>query len=99
MKEITTNNLTIGVGKQVILFSASWCEACPAVTSQLEMIEKKYPNYDFMKSNVCVDSNPSDFYNVRGLPTIIVLDGKEEIYRFTGSTAAGNLAKWLLTQG
>ena len=52
--------------------------------------------YEFVKVDTDRHVEPSNYFNVVGLPTIVVLDsGGREIYRWEGRVDAGELAQTL----
>jgi thioredoxin 1 len=72
--------------KKLLLFSAEWCSACKRLKP---VVEKEATDYDVEILDVDEDDGAffADKYNVRGLPTIIVLENGKEVKRAVGSTA------------
>ena len=89
----TTNRLTL------IDFHAPWCGPCKVLHSKvlgdprvLEALEE----FEFLKVDTDQHVEPSDYFEVVGLPTLIVLDsGGSEIYRREGMIGADELARAL----
>lgn len=78
--------------KRVIRFTASWCQPCKTLAKTLESIDTDVPIevYD-------IDEN-SDYafeYGIRSVPTMIMLEGNDEIKRMIGVKPQNELEKWL----
>ena len=89
----TANRLTL------IDFYAAWCGPCKVLESTvlgdprvLEALEE----FEFVKVDTDRHVEPSDYFKVVGLPTLVVLDsGGREIYRREGMIEADELARAL----
>jgi thioredoxin-like negative regulator of GroEL len=68
--------------KQVLYFSAAWCNPCKAYRPLLESMQNEMPI-----TFIDVDSSPqtSDQYNIRSVPTIVVIQNGMEIGRAVGA--------------
>ncbi len=83
----------------LIDFYAAWCGPCKVLESRvlgdprvLEALEE----FEFVKVDTDQHVEPSDYFNVVGLPTLVVLDsGGREIYRREGMIEADELARTL----
>lgn len=72
--------------KKLLFFTGSWCAVC----RQLKLIvEREATDYEVEILDVDEDDGAffADKYNVRGLPTLVVLENGREIKRAVGSTA------------
>ena len=68
--------------KQVLYFSSTWCNPCKAYRPLLESMQNEMPI-----TFIDVDSSPqtSDQYNIRSVPTIVVIQNGMEIGRAVGA--------------
>jgi thioredoxin-like negative regulator of GroEL len=68
--------------KQVLYFSAAWCNPCKAYRPLLESMQNEMPI-----TFIDVDSSPqtADQYNIRSVPTIVVVLNGMEIGRAVGA--------------
>jgi thioredoxin 1 len=70
--------------KQVLYFSAKWCTACQATTPIIESI-KRSGEAQVVVVDVDYDVSLTEQYNVRSVPTTIVLENGNEAKRHVGS--------------
>jgi thioredoxin 1 len=76
--------------KQVLYFSAKWCTACQATTPIVEQI-KKSNQAQVAMIDVDYDVSLVEQYNVKSVPTTIILENNNEIKRYVGSINANQL--------
>lgn len=77
---------------KIIKFSAEWCGPCKTLASVVEGT-----NLPFPVENIDVDSDPdlAQQYNIRGVPTLILLNDKdEEVSRSIGMLTETQLKEW-----
>jgi thioredoxin 1 len=67
--------------KQVLYFSAPWCGPCKMLKPKLETLRSQIRIVD-----INVDSSPetAQDWRVRNIPTIIVVEGTNEVGRIVG---------------
>lgn len=70
--------------KQILYFSAKWCTACQATTPIVEQI-KKSGEAPVAIIDTDYDASLVSQYNVRSIPTTIVLENGVEVRRHVGS--------------
>jgi len=78
--------------KRVLKFSASWCQPCKMLTNTLKDVQT-----DVQISEIDIDENEKIVrdYNIRGVPTLVMLDGNTEIKRKSGMMMKNELEAWL----
>ena len=76
--------------KQVLYFSAKWCTACQATTPIVEQV-KKSNQAQVAMVDVDYDVSLVEQYNIRSVPTTIILENNNEIKRYVGSITANQL--------
>jgi len=76
--------------KQVLYFSAKWCTACQATTPIIESI-KRGGEAQVMIIDVDYDVSLTEQYNVKNVPTTIILENNNEVKRHVGSISINGL--------
>jgi len=75
-------------------FYADWCGPCKSLAPILESVAKER-NIELKKINV--DEDPDGLsvdYKIRSVPTIVVVENKVEIGRFSGTKSKEDLNKF-----
>lgn len=78
--------------KRILRFTASWCGPCKSLSKTLDEIET---NISFEVIDIDVNPELAVEYGVRGVPTMVMLDGNIEIKRIVGSKTKSELEQWL----
>ena len=67
--------------KQLLYFSASWCAPCRAYKPLIESLQS-----EMSITFINVDSNPetASKFNVRSVPTVVILENDMEKHRLVG---------------
>jgi thioredoxin 1 len=73
--------------KQVLYFSASWCGPCRAIKPMITELQSQ-----LAITVIDADADPArcSHWNVRNIPTIMVVKGNQEVGRLVGSTITKN---------
>lgn len=79
--------------KEVLKFSASWCGPCQA----LSMTLKSMGDLPCAVREVDIDDNldMAAQYNIRSVPTLVMLENGSEVKRVTGSLPAAKVKEFL----
>lgn len=79
---------------RILRFTAGWCQPCKALQKNIENAKIDIPIevYD-------VDENMdiATEYGIRTIPTMILLDGNNEIKRVNGVLSSKELENWIKT--
>ena len=78
--------------KRVLKFQASWCQPCKMLSKTFKEI-----NTDIPVEEIDIDDKfeyARDF-GIRGVPTLVMLDGNTEIKRKSGMMMKNELEAWL----
>ncbi len=78
--------------KRVLRFTASWCGPCKMLAKNLESIETNIP---IEVVDIDVHTEVAMDYGVRGVPTLVMLDGNTEMKRLVGMQSLKQLEDWL----
>ena len=80
--------------KTLLKYEAPWCAGCKVLTNLLKDVDLS--GIEVVPINIDVDTVSTKAYNVRGLPTLVLLDSTgEEIRRSTGALTKDQLVKFL----
>ena len=60
------------MNRGILLFTAGWCEHCKVITPLLESMSNK-GKINFKKVNVDYDASTTSNYNVKSVPTVILI--------------------------
>lgn len=58
-------------------FSASWCAPCKMVAPVLKQLESEFPDVKFEVIDVEEDPTQAEAFNIRTVPTVVVLKDNE----------------------
>ena len=78
--------------KQLIYFSAEWCGPCKTMGPIMDNIKKSYPVH---KINIDYDTMYVSQYNVKSIPTVVILENGQEVSRFTGVKSEAEILNML----
>lgn len=68
--------------KKYLYFSAPWCGPCKTLGPTMEKVSDVVA---VRKINVDEESDLAIEYNVRNVPTVVLLDDEKEVKRFVGA--------------
>jgi len=60
-------------GITVLKFEAVWCQPCRAMQPMLDQLEAEHPDVTFAKADIEQSPAAAQFYNIRSVPTVLVL--------------------------
>ena len=75
---------------KILKFSASWCGPCKMLSMTIASIKDEIP-YSVEEIDVDTDSKLAQKFGIRGVPTIILMDGDTEVKRKVGSMSLNEL--------
>lgn len=67
--------------KSLIYFSAAWCQPCKTLSPIMEQVGKQVP---VIKVDVDTQKQYTTDFEVRSVPTVILVENGKEVRRFTG---------------
>lgn len=79
--------------KELLKFSASWCQPCKSLSSNFKHVDLK----DIVFKEVDIDENMelANQYGIRSVPTMILLKDGEEVGRKTGVLMADKIEEFI----
>jgi len=77
---------------KVLRFTASWCGPCKMLAKTLDEVNTQIPI-----EVIDIDENQelATHYGIRGVPTLVMLDGDIEVKRIVGMKMKNELSEWL----
>jgi thioredoxin 1 len=78
--------------KQAYRFTASWCQPCKTLAKTLEKIETTTP---IVVYDIDENADMAKKYNIRGVPTLVMVEGDQEVKRLVGVKPEQELKQWL----
>ena len=67
--------------KSLIYFSAAWCQPCKTLSPIMEQVGKQVP---VIKVDVDTQKQYTTDFEVRSVPTVILVENGKEVRRFIG---------------
>ena len=68
--------------KQLLVFSASWCSSCKPLKKML--LDNPQEGFNLLQLDIDSNIEVAKQYNVRSVPTSIILVDNKEVSRLTG---------------
>ena len=78
--------------KRILRFTASWCQPCKGLAMNLEAADIKLP---IEVIDIDIHSETAIDYGIRGVPTLVMLEGNTEMKRITGNKTVKELQDWV----
>lgn len=79
---------------KILKFYAEWCGPCKMLSKTLDTMKEQIP-YEIVEIDVDNDIETSSKYGIRGVPTMIMVDGDAEVKRQTGNMSAEQLKQFV----
>jgi thioredoxin 1 len=98
VKQLTKDNFDAIVGPSdlvVIDFTADWCEPCQAFSTHFESLAHEFDEAVFAQVNVGEQPDLAEEFNVRSVPTVMILRHHVAVYLQPGSISANELKRLL----
>jgi len=78
--------------KKILRFTASWCGPCKMLAKNLESVKTEVPI-----EIVDIDVHPemATEFGIRGVPTLVMIEGEKENKRLVGMKSLKELEDWI----
>ena len=74
---------------------AEWCGPCKMMAPHFAKVAKQYPNVVFAKIDTEANPRLSSAFNVRSIPTLVLMNKTTELARISGALRSTELQQWL----
>lgn len=78
--------------KKLIYFTSTWCQPCRTLGPIMDQIKEKIP-----VEKIDVDNLPhmASAYDVRNIPTVVLVENGQEVRRFTGVKSLNDILNFI----
>lgn len=77
---------------------ADWCGPCKMMAPHFAEVAKHYPQVIFAKIDTEANPRLSSAFNVRSIPSLVLMNKTTELARISGALRANQLKEWLEQQ-
>lgn len=77
---------------------ADWCGPCKMMAPQFAKAAQQFPQVLFGKIDTEANPRLSAAFNVRSIPTLVLLHAGQEVARVSGAMQQGQIQEWLSSQ-
>ncbi len=94
--QLTKENIDSIVGPSdlvVIDFTADWCEPCQTFSQSFQQLANEFKDAVFAQVNVGDQPDLAEEFNVRSLPTIMILRHQLAVFMQAGAITEGELRR------
>lgn len=74
---------------------ADWCGPCKMMAPHFAQVAKNNPQVIFAKINTETSPRLSAAFNVRSIPTLVLMNKTDEVARISGALRSSELQQWL----
>ena len=79
--------------KQLIKFAASWCQPCKQLAGSMKYVDFK--DVELKEVDIDEDSELAFKYNIRSVPTMVLLEDGKEVGRKSGVLMADQIEEFI----
>jgi len=84
--------------KTILIFTASWCGPCHVMKNDIDTNKKLVDvikNYDVIELDYDIDKDVVNGYNIKTVPTIVIMHKGKELNRMVGYSGINSLYNFL----
>jgi thioredoxin-like negative regulator of GroEL len=79
---------------KILKFYSDWCNTCKLLSSTIDSIKEEIP-FEIEEVDAINNTVMAKQYNIRGVPTMIIVDGEAEVKRHIGNMTADQIKSFI----
>jgi thioredoxin 1 len=79
---------------KILKFYSDWCNTCKLLSSTIDSIKEEIP-FEIEEVDAINNTVMAKQYNIRGVPTMIIVDGEAEVKRHIGNMTADQIKSFV----
>ena len=79
--------------KQLLKFSASWCQPCKALAGNMKYVD--FGDVEVKEIDIDENFEEAQKFNIRGVPTLVLLEDDVEVKRTSGVLMADQIEEFI----
>jgi len=81
--------------KKIIMFSATWCQPCQRTKPTFSSLKESITDVEYNLVDVDEEAHLAEQYNIRAVPTFVLLKDNVEVARMSGGATADKLKAFI----
>jgi thioredoxin 1 len=81
--------------KSVLYFTADWCQPCKKVKPIVKELNRDYFTGMFQMVDVDIEKEMAQTFQIKAVPTFVLLENSKEINRITGAKTKEELENFI----
>lgn len=81
--------------KKIMMFSAAWCGPCKATKPTFNSLKESVTDVEYQLVDVDEQGNLAEQFNIRAVPTFVLLKDNVEVARMSGGASADKLKAFI----
>jgi thioredoxin 1 len=81
--------------KKIIMFSATWCAPCQRTKPVFNTLKESANGVQYELVDVDEQAHVAEQYNIRAVPTFVLLKDNQEVARISGGATAERLKTFI----
>ena len=81
--------------KKLIMFSGAWCQPCQRTKPAFNSLKESVTDVEYVLVDVDEQGNLAEQFNIRAVPTFVLLKDNSEIARMSGGATVDKLKAFI----